>query len=125
MLSAHNKSVNVNRLKLLEALRINRANHKRVFDLAYADFKNEKVRTLGEALVKAQLDSIEESAKHSLHITLEKPVNYLSQYDEVIEMMEMSVDENISLDSESFQPYFKDNWSWKSHFAGTNSKYLG
>lgn len=125
MLSTRNKSVNVNRLKLLEALRINRAAHEKIFNLAFADFKSEKIRILEDALLKAQKESVEDSAKSNLCFNLTKPVNYLSQYDEVIEMMEMSVDENINLDSDSFQAYFKDNWAWKSSFAGSNAKYLG
>lgn len=62
---------------------------------------------------------------NSLIVSEVLPTSHLDEYDEVIAMMEMSVDETISLDSSAFQQYVLDNWTWKKNFIGSVTKYLG
>jgi len=38
-------------------------------------------------------------------------------------MMEMSVDENINLDSQSFKAFVKNEWAWSYNFAKTTTLY--
>jgi len=122
MLDMRSQSVNVNRLALLVALKENRQQHQKIYLAAIADFKNEKLQALRVAMAEVEKD--EHPEKSNLTVSVPKPVSYLKDYDQVIDMMEMSVDENINLDSASFQAYVKDNWSWKGSFVTMNAKYI-
>jgi hypothetical protein len=46
------------------------------------------------------------------------PVSCVSQYDDVIEMFEMGVNEQILLTSDAYRKFCKDEWSWKSNTYG-------
>jgi hypothetical protein len=45
-------------------------------------------------------------------------------YDRVIRMLEMTVDEIITIGAVEFQQYVMDDWTWKEQFTASNSAYL-
>ncbi len=124
MMSMHKRSVNVSRINLLSILRVNRDNHAMVYELAKADFYDEKKRVLNQALANLYMELPEEAYETSLEVNLKKPIHFLQQYDEMIEMLEMSVDDTIELDSDAFSCYAKDRWVWSSSFLLSNAKYV-
>ena len=115
---ASSQSVNVKRVALLEILKANRAQHIQMYDRAVEGYKIEMVEVLEKALKEAK-----EGKMEFLSIGLAQPQNHRKEYDQVIDMMEMSVDEVINLDSHSFQCYVKDQWNWSSNVTALNSVY--
>lgn len=118
---ANARSVNVKRVDLLEKLKINRDKHATDYVLAYEGYKIEVEKLLEAEIAKVVNGTFDYSK--GLELNEDPPTNYTSEYDNVIAMMEMSVDETINLDSSSFQQYVLDNWSWKQTFSGTVAKY--
>lgn len=116
------QSVNVKRSELLEILRKNRDQHKLDYKEAVDGYRGAKIKALEDALEKVK--SEEKPEKTSLNVSLNRPINYISEYTQIIDMLEMSVDEVIKLDSDSFQAYIKDNWSWKRSFMASNASYM-
>lgn len=119
-LSLRSQSVNVPREKLLKALRENLAKHNKAYIQAVVDYRKALQADLTEALVKAN-DPKSQLAK--IKVEFNHPVSYVSQYQQVIDMLEFSVDETINLESDAFRAYVKDEWSWKSGFELANSIY--
>lgn len=122
MFNRSSQSVNVKRVELLNILKKNREQHKLDYKEAVEGYRGAKIKILEEALDKVKKE--EKPEKTSLSVSLNKPVNYVSDYTQIIDMLEMSVDEIIKLDSDSFQAYIKDNWSWKRSFMLSNSSYM-
>lgn len=120
MLNLRNKSVNVNRLQLLETLRTNREKHIKEFNSAEAGYQEAMIEKLQETLKLVKKGKVKE-----LNVALSRPRSYEKDYTETIEMLELSVDENINLDSESFRAYFKDEWSWSTGFKTLVASYSG
>jgi roadblock/LC7 domain-containing protein len=120
MMLANARSVNVKRTELLEKLKANRDKHNEDYLLAFAGYRIEVVKVLEAALAKAQKNEFDEG----LLITEDPPENHTGDYDQVIAMMEMSVDEHINLDAQSFSQYVLDNWMWKQNFAVSSAKYI-
>lgn len=116
------QSVNVKRSELLEILKKNRDQHKLDYKEAVDGYRGAKIKALEDALEKVKTEDKPE--KTSLKVSLNRPINYISEYTQIIDMLEMSVDEVIKLDSDSFQAYIKDNWSWKRSFMLSNSSYM-
>lgn len=119
-LGLHSQSVNVSRAKLLAALKENLTKHKSDYAEAVINYRVALQSDLTAALVqandpKSRLDKIKVDFAH--------PQSYASQYQQVIDMLEFSVDETINLDSQAFRAYIKDEWSWKGAFEMTNSTY--
>ncbi|MFP5338446.1 MAG: hypothetical protein ACLGIW_08140 [Gammaproteobacteria bacterium] len=123
MLHAHNRSVNVDRLALVAALKDGRVKHVDEYVQAYKDYEEAAVKFLSEALKRAKKGDLSD-----ITFRLQKPENHTADYDEIIAMMEHSVDPTISLDSQSFRAYFMGEWDWKRGFemaTASISGYLG
>jgi hypothetical protein len=102
---------------LLDALKTNLTKHQKAYAQAVIDYRTALQIDLTAALVqandpKARLDKIKVDFSH--------PQSYASQYQNVIDMLELSVDEVINLDSPAFRAYVKDEWSWKAGFDASN-----
>jgi hypothetical protein len=56
-------------------------------------------------------------------VTLTEPSNQVKDYDRVITMLEMSVDDTITLDAQAFDRYVMDNWDWSRFALATTTAY--
>lgn len=127
MMNIRQRSVNVNRLQLLETLRANLEIHRAEYREAVLEFHARLEADLKAALkkVKAVDPDISEieSKLRKFSFSVRFPQNYESQYVEVIEMLELSVDDVINLDAESFRAYIKNEWAWQQGFRATKALY--
>lgn len=99
-------------------LRENLAKHQAVFDEALSGYKLKVVEVLEKKLTDARAGRrIEE------YIRIEQPVNQTHEYKRAIGMLEMSVDEDISLTTEEYENYVLDRWRWKADFLVKNAQY--
>lgn len=118
MRGINGRTVNVKRLELLEMLKKNKELHQKEYDEALVDFKKAMIAELQKQLKLAKAEKLNE-----LHISMYPPQNHAGDFQEVIDMMEVSVDEVINLDSESFKAFFKNEWSWSAQFKLLASTY--
>lgn len=72
-----------------------------------------------------QLDKISESdtyqPKENIHFPL--PKDNSKSYEKAIRMVEMSVDETITLNEMQFDQLVMDNWHWKQDLLATSALY--
>ena len=113
--------VKVNRTELLDIVRKNKEKHIKEFNEAVEDFKKAVVKIAEENLKLVQTGNLDEIAK--VKVNPSKPASYESSYTRAIRMLELSVDENIELDSHTFDQLVLDNWEWKQVFSSSNSTY--
>ena len=122
MMNIRQRSVNVNRLQLLEKLRANLELHKTEFEEALGEYQERLLADLKLAVKKVNsTQNPRDLEKFAFHVQF--PQDHTDDYVEVIEMLELSVDENINLDAESFRAYFKNEWSWQRHFQQSKTMY--
>jgi hypothetical protein len=111
-------TVKVKRGELLTKVRSNRDAHRTLFLKAQEGYRK---------LVIEELDRMLKDAKDGLPIqrsvTLTEPSNHVKDYDRVITMLEMSVEETITLDGRAFDRYVMDNWDWSRFALATNTAY--
>lgn len=112
MLSMRQKSVNVSRLQLIECLKTNLELHKEQYKEAVTTYHERLKIELKEAYDKVNCGIINEKELFSIQIYFNPPTSHEKDYKEILEMMEMSVDENINLDAESFRAFIKNEWPW-------------
>lgn len=122
MITMHQRSVNVARVTLLEKLRENLATHKAEYAEAVADYQERLLADLKLAVKKVgKIKDVKDLENFSF--SLPYPQSHERDYTEIIEMLEMSVDENIQLDAQSFRAYIKNEWHWRDHFQATRASY--
>jgi hypothetical protein len=109
----------VDRDKLIITLRTNRDKHAEIVKEANAGYLKaalEAARNCIDALSGGKAVSIQK-------YVLQVPVDYTSAYDTVINMLEWSTDEKITLQADEFRQFVQDQWDWKDGFVSSNAGY--
>lgn len=112
------KTVRLEKTRLIVIIKRNRDSHSALFEKAWSGYRDECVRLLTE-----NLDAMKANKMHVVRFFEQPPENHSKDYDRVINMLEMSVDETIELTNQEFQNYVQDDWDWKDRWATANSKY--
>lgn len=110
--------VTVRKGELLTALRENREAHRAIFEEACDGYQAEAIR-----LLEGHLERIKSGKRVTVYVQLPEPVDHTKDYDRVIRMVEMSVDNEVELEAQDFASYVMDDWRWKAAFLTTNSAY--
>lgn len=126
--------VRIQKDKLLQTIEKNREVHEKEYNEtveAYKILVKEKLKEKIEQQKIAFKKSIKELEENMLQfendvnvkplVSVQKPVNYLENYDTAIGMLNYSIDDIVCLHRKEFQSYVMDNWSWKEEFRSTNS----
>lgn len=110
--------VKLNRKDLLARVIANRAAHAKDYDEAVVAY----AKKLEEELTKA-LAVLRTGGRIKQNMGLVEPLSYIKEYDSVISMLEMSVDDVIILTHMEFNQYVRDEWVWKNMAFTANSAY--
>lgn len=98
-------SVTVSKEELLKVLKENKEKHIQIYNDAMEglriEFRQKLERTLEDVRAQKEVE---------FNVRIETPVNHEEQYDEVIEMLEMSTESTITLSRGEFQSYVQDKW---------------
>jgi hypothetical protein len=104
---------------LVKIITSNRNEHKGFFDKACGAFREAVIEELERSLVKAKKGKWNQG-----FIQFVVPVEHLKDYDRVLKMLSLTVEEFIELDEQNFAAYVLDDWSWKRQFLDSNSTYM-
>jgi hypothetical protein len=110
----------VDRLKLLETLRANRAKHAKIV----AEAREGYIAKAQQSLTK-RLAMLKEGQLVALTFTLKPPVDYTETYDNSIAMLEWNVESEVELEADEFRQLVRDEWDWTTDFLNSNSRYSG
>lgn len=105
-------TVRVNKTALIRKLRENRDQHRGQFEKGLELYRKAVVRELEEQLERARRN--ETVVRFS---ALTQPEDHTADYDHAIELLDMSLDDEVELTAEEFARYVRDDWGWKRQFA--------
>jgi hypothetical protein len=113
------QNVKVKRLALLEKLQSNRKVHRDIFLKAQEGYRKRVIQELDQMLAEARAGK-----PIRVVINLPQPQDHTPDYDRVIAMLEMSVEDEVQIMAQEFDMYVMDNWAWKPMATTTNARYL-
>ena len=113
------RTVTIERKKLLGILRENRNTHEDEYKDAYAGYLTTCVERL-----ETLLSEFKAGDREMVNWGERPPHSQVKDYDRVIRMLELSVDDIIELTSEEFANYVQDEWHWKQSWELGNSNYI-
>jgi hypothetical protein len=124
------REVKVRRGELLEVLRKNRERHIRDYKAACAGYREQALKRIDEIFhdLRAKITGLKDGqtiAVVGLQFGLNVPQSHEKAYDQIIRMMEMSVDDEITLTCSQFACFVMDDWDWKEQWSASNATYLG
>ena len=112
-------TVIMNKVKLLDHLKSNRAEHIKVFNETMAEYRKDIVTKLEEMVAVAK------NGKDVDHyVDLEKPTSHETDYDTVIAMLEWANNDFVELTRKEFENYIENKWSWTERFTASNIMYM-
>lgn len=110
--------VTVKRDVLLDRIRDNRDKHRAIFEDALKGYRKAAIEELEKSL-----DDAKNGKKVRRILALVEPEDHTDDYNLVIDMLENSVDDTITLDARSYAQYMQDAWAWKRQFIESNAAY--
>lgn len=110
------QTTRIQKEKLREIVQRNRDNHRGEFEKALGEYKKAVIHYLGEQIKRAEQGLIVDN-----YISIPQPEDHTVDYDQVLEMLDLSVDDTIELTYRDFSQYVRDDWGWKGQFATTNA----
>jgi len=112
------QTVTISKDELLKKIIVNRDSHRAQFLAALEAYRLEAIEVLEEAVEDAK------AGRRIMKATeLIEPMDMTKEYNKVIMMLEMSIDEDIELTNTEFQNYVMDDWSWSGAATLSNSAY--
>lgn len=112
------KIIKVKTEDLLQKITANRDKHIEDFEKAQKGFMLD-----AEARLKKALKEIRQGKVPTGSIAFQKPENHTKDYDTIIDMLNMTVDEELEITYEQFQRYARDEWDWTEHFNTLSTFY--
>lgn len=122
------KEVKVKRQELLEIVKNNMKLHAQEYKESCDGYREQALARIEEAVdrLKRQVMALREGEAVGLaaiHFSLPAPISHLREYEQAMKMLEMSVDEDISISEEDFGRYVMDEWDWKDSWEQTKLAY--
>ena len=112
------RTVRLHRDAFIAKVQDNRNNHRQVFEDALEGYRERWIREL-----ERRLHEVRRGREIDQYFKLPEPEDHTEDYDRVLTMAQMSVDEVIELTEDEFARYVMDQWSWKHAFTRTTLMY--
>ncbi len=114
------KQITVKKDELLEKLKDNRDKHRLMVLKAQKGFKIAAKKKLEELLAKVNSNRLVDF--YTLH-ELNQPMDKTEDYDRVIEMLEMEIENEVKVSESEFRCFVQDKWGWTDQMLLSNTKY--
>lgn len=112
--------VTVAKAALITILRDNRAVHRKTFDVAVVKFREQAIERLD-----ALITEIKQGKLPQLYVPLPMPEEHTGDYDRAIKMLEMHIEDTITLSEDAYARLVDDDWGWKQAFFSNTASYVG
>lgn len=113
------REVTVTKEDLRSRVQHNRDEHRQVFEKALDIYRERILQHL-----EAKIAQVKKGEKIEHYIALPEPEDHTKDYERVLSMIDMSVDEQITLTSLEFAQYVMNDWPWRESFAANTGSYL-
>lgn len=113
------KQVTVKTADLLGKVMANRDGHRAEFEKALVGYK---IRA--EEELERHLNDVRNGVRAQVFIHLPLPEDHTTDYDMVIGMLAMEVNETVTIGDDDFRAYVMDDWSWKRAWNTSNASYF-
>jgi hypothetical protein len=112
-------TVRVNKAQLIEAVRANREGHRHAFLLAQHGWHKIVVAELEQRMADARA-----GRKINGYFQYPEPQDHTKDYDRVLRMLELSLDNELELTQQDFAKYVMDDWEWKALWTQSTAAYV-
>lgn len=113
------RTVTVDRAEFLARVRENRDNHRQVFEYALEGYRDRLTVEL-----ERRIRDLKRGRHIDQYIGLPEPEDHTDDYERILAMAEMSIDDTLELTEDEFAMYVMDQWRWKQSFTDSTKRYV-
>lgn len=117
MIRRGDRQITVKKEELLAKLRENRDIHVKEFNEAKEGFHQAYMDKIDDLIKRAN------DGDYKFRVEIIKPESHEKEYNTIIAMLEMSVEDEIELDEASFRNFVLDEWDWSKAFLEATAFY--
>lgn len=110
--------ITVKRQDLLEKIKVNALAHRDIFLKAQERYRALAIEEMDKALEEAKAGKRIKRA-----LMLIEPQDHTHDYNLVIRMLEMSIDDKVEITQQEFAMYVLDDWGWKHQWKASTEAY--
>jgi len=111
------RTISVDKAKLIEKIKENKANHIIEYDKAVIAYKEEALKQLAELTKDIQEGVL------NIRLNLTSPINNSNNYDKILEMFEWEVSDVVTLEQKEFIEYVQDETDFAINAKMSNTFY--
>lgn len=112
-------TVTVKKDDLIAKVQANRDKHRGEYESAFEGYRKACIRAL-----ETNLESFNAGLCQRVLINEQPPEDHTKDYDRVLMMLQMSVNDEVTVNAVAFSQYVLDDWGWKQNWIASNSKYM-
>lgn len=112
------QQVTVKVADLLEKIKANRETHRADFEAALEGFKIRAVEEL-----ERRLADVKAGNKVAVYVNLPLPEDHTDEYDTLISMFQMEVNDTVVIEQQEYSWYVLNNWDWMQRWTTSNASY--
>jgi hypothetical protein len=116
------QKITVNKEELKARLIENKAKHIAEYNEQVEGYRTEALEWLASKHMEMK-ENETDPTEIGLHFTDPVPRSFEKEYDTMIEMLKLSIDENVELSHGEFRQYVMDDWIWKGEFTSNTMMY--
>lgn len=117
----HKRTITMSRADLIAAVIKNREIHRQEYEDAKVAFLERVENDLRDAVKSVKKDGF--AAASTIAIVPRPPVSHDAEFETILDMLQYSTSDVVTIDSLSFQAYVKNQWSWSKTFKETTDSY--
>lgn len=110
--------IKVDVTELRDKVATNRTAHRAIFEEAVEGYKKRSL-----AILEEHIAEVKSGRMTRIAVSLPYPEDHTADYDRVLAMLDMSLENSIEIDETTFSSYVMDDWQWKRQFLTSNSAY--
>lgn len=114
------RTVRLDRDEFAATVQANRDHHRCIFEEALEGYRKRLMQEL-----EHRVRDLKGGRRVDVYIRLPEPEDHTEDYDRILTMARMSVDDVIELTQDDFAMYVMDQWHWRRDFDATTGHYLG
>lgn len=117
MIRRGDRQITVDKEELLSKLKENRSKHIAEYNEAKEGFHEAYMEKIDDLIKRAN------DGDYDFRVNITKPESHEREYNTIIKMLEMSIEDKIELDESSFKNLVLDEWDWSQAFIQATALY--
>lgn len=111
------KEVVIDKDRLIQIVKDNQKDHEAKFEEAWGSWRDRMIDNFEEHL--RRLKDRKQPTQVKINVNLVQPENHSDDYERALKMLQLHMEDTVTLDEQDFAELVQNDWGWERAFAST------